>query len=296
VGIGVLTSAVPERKRVTVILTFPGSPAEEAGLQIHDNILAADGRPILDESGFRRDLLRGLPGTQVTLTVQTPGQEPREVTLTRRAINSSVPVPHNLVTSPSGKRVGYLLIPTFFDETISGQIAEALRDLSAQGQLDGLILDNRQNEGGAEDVFANTLGYFTHGTLGYFANRENERALTIHTENIKGSQKVPLVVLVGSGTASFGEIFSGILQDIGRAYVLGQTTDGNVEILYVYDFSDGSRAWIAHDYFKPIKHPDQNWEKTGIIPDMTVLSNWDEVTQDTDPAIKAALEHFDALK
>ena len=57
-------------------------------------------------------------------------------------------------------------------------------------------------------------------------------------------------MLVGPDTISFGEIFSGILKDQGRATLIGETTSGNVEILWGYDFKDGSRAWIAHDTFK----------------------------------------------
>ncbi|HEX7973452.1 MAG TPA: hypothetical protein VF498_03515 [Anaerolineales bacterium] len=39
--------------------------------------------------------------------------------------------------------------------------------------------------------------------------------------------------------------------------------------------------------------PNANWKKTGIIPDLTVRSNWDQVTMETDPVVKAALDHFD---
>ncbi|MDI6813931.1 MAG: hypothetical protein QMD10_10370, partial [Desulfitobacteriaceae bacterium] len=56
---------------------------------------------------------------------------------------------------------------------------------------------------------------------------------------------------------------------------------------------DGSRAWIAHETFYPINNPEQDWEKTGIHPDLLIASNWDEVTLSTDPQILAALEYFD---
>jgi len=59
----VLTNLVPERERVVILLVFPGSPAEKAGLAPHDSILAVDGKPILDESGFRREYLRGPEGS-----------------------------------------------------------------------------------------------------------------------------------------------------------------------------------------------------------------------------------------
>jgi C-terminal peptidase prc len=292
VGIGVFHTAVPERERVTIILVFPGSPAEVAGLKAHDSILAADGQPIIDESGVRSDLIRGPEGTIVELTVQTPGEEPRQVPVTRGRITSSLPVPYEVFTTPSGKRVGYILLMTFGDSTVDEGVDAALRAMTAEGPLDGLIIDNRHNGGGASDVFSDTLAYFSEGTLGHFINRQEEKPLNITGVDINGSLQVPIVVLVGDGTASFGEIFSGILGDIGRAYIIGETTEGNVEILYVYNFSDGSRAWIARETFRPLNNPEQNWEQTGIVPDLVVPSEWDLFTLATDPAVQAALEYL----
>lgn len=292
-GIGVLNQVVAERNLVTIILVFPGSPAEQAGLRSHDNILAVDGKPILDENGSRTEMLRGEAGSKVTLTVQTPGEPPRQVVLTRQVITSSLPVPHEVIKTSTGKRIGYILLASFNDVTISNQFTEALRNMTVEGPLDGLILDNRQNSGGADVVMVNVIANFTSGRLGSFINRQEQRPLRVIGKNINGSQDVPLVVLVGKDTVSFGEIFSGILQDIGRAHIIGETTDGNVEILWVYDFADGSSAWIAHDTFEPVNNPESDWEVNGIVPDQEVLANWDEVTIQTDPAILAALEYFE---
>jgi carboxyl-terminal processing protease len=297
VGIGVVTNVVPERKRAVILVVFPGSPADDAGLKSHDSLLAADGEPLVEGNVLRRDLLFGLEGTTIELTVQSPGGEPRQVSLTRRRVTGSAPVPYTVITTPRGKRVGYILLITFADETVDNQVEDALKAMTADGPLDGVILDNRENGGGADDVARGVLGFFTHGTLGYFMDRnKSRRAFNVIGSDINGSSKVPLVVLVGKDSVSFGEISSGVLKDSGRAYIMGQTTDGNVELLWGFDFEDGSRAWIAHETFRPKNHPDQNWEATGIIPDQTVVSQWDEVTTETDPVIKAALEHFDGLE
>jgi hypothetical protein len=42
-----------------------------------------------------------------------------------------------------------------------------------------------------------------------------------------------------------------------------------------------------------LNHPQQDWEISGIIPDQTIISYWDEVVLDTDPAMIAALRYFD---
>jgi C-terminal peptidase prc len=298
VGIGVLSSVVKERQRAVILVVFPGSPAEKAGLRSHDSIIAVDGEQLVTEDGvYRRNLLIGLEGTTIELTVQTPGEEPRQVRITRRRIISSVPVPYNELITEGGKRVAYILLVTLADDTVDNQVEDALRELTADGPLDGVILDNRQNTGGADNITKAVLGFFTRGTMGHFMDRnKSRRALNVIGTDINGSSKVPLVVLVGPGTVSFGEISSGVLKDNGRAYLIGETTGGNVELLWGYDFEDGSRAWIAHETFRPKNHPDQVWEDTGIIPDLEAPSEWDLVTLETDPAVKAALEYLDTLK
>ncbi|HUV93102.1 MAG TPA: S41 family peptidase [Anaerolineales bacterium] len=293
VGIGILSTALSERDYITIILTFPGGPAEEFGLQSHDNILEVDGHAIIDETGIRYDLLRGIEGSQAVLTVQSPGGEPRYVNIVRSLITGSIPVPNTTLTTQNGNQIGYILIPTFTNNNIDEQIKAALIELTSNPPLDGLIIDNRQNRGGGSDVFMNSIAYFTSGILGHFIDRENERPLSVKGENVYGSQEIPLVVLIGRDTVSFGEVFAGILQDIGRAYLIGEQTDGNVEVLHVFDFTDGSRAWIAQETFRPLNHPQQDWEISGIIPDQTIISYWDEVVLDTDPAVIAALKYFD---
>jgi len=293
VGVGILLSAVPARDRAVILAVFPDSPAERSGLKVRDSILSAEGIPILDEGGSIRTTIRGLEGSEVTIVVQSPGEAPRELTMIRQHITSTLPVPHTIITTPGGLRIGYILIVTFADSTIDESVADALRNLTAQGPLDGLIIDNRPNGGGADTVVRPILSYFTSGTLGNFISRDGDRPFVIHRSvDINGSQETPLVVLVGLDTVSFGEIFSGILQDIGRAYIIGETTGGNVETLWGFDYEDGSRVWLARESFRPINNPEVDWEQTGIVPDLEIRANWDEYSMDSDPAVQAAIRYF----
>lgn len=288
VGVGVLMQGLGEANRAVVILTFPGGSAAEAGVKAHDAILAVDGKPILDENGLlQSELVRGPEGTDVTLTVQTPGQEPYDVTLERRRISSSTPVDFCMIPRT---RVGYIFLPTLFDDTIPEKMRFAVEALTADGLLEGLIIDNRQNGGGFSNVVEDVLGLFTDGTQGQFVSRNEERPLRIRGNEIGNSMTVPLVVLVELETASFGEIMSGVLQNSGRAQVVGQNTLGNVEVLWGYDFEDGSRAWIAHDAFAPNGLDVGVWEETGIVPDVSVPTRWDLFTEATDPTFPVALQ------
>ena len=283
VGVGIYGNYDFEKNSFVVISTFPGSSAEYAGIQPHDSIILVDGLPITEELGNR---LRGPECSLVIAKVQSPGEAPRDLMLMRYRIDSSLPIESRLVSTTDSSKIGYIFIPTFFDETIPPQIEDALNEF---GQLDGLILDLRLNGGGSSTVTYPILEFFTSGKLGAFVSRKESRPLEIKANPIQNSQTVPLIILVGKDTVSFGEIFSGVMQDSGRAKVVGETSLGNVEVLNGYDFEDGSLIWIAaetlHSAFS-----DTNWEETGIIPDVQAFAPWDTFYFDTDPSVKAAVE------
>lgn len=290
VGIGALVHRLPgvgpQGEAAVITSVFPVSPAAEAGLRSHDLILAVDGGPVFDEAtGESRSL--GLAGTDVTVTVQRPGQAAMDLTLTRRQVTGTLPIDYCLVP---GTRLGYILFPSFDDETIDDQTRAALEAMTAAGPLDGLILDNRLNYGGYDVVADPILGFFTAGLQGYFVSRQERVPLRVRPEEVGNSQTVPLVVLVDTGTASYGEIVSGVLRVAGRAKIVGQVTYGNVERLWQYDFEDGSLARIASETFEPRGAANGVWEETGIIPDVLVPTRWDLFTEANDPALAAAVQ------
>lgn len=282
VGVGIYGQPDFERERLVVISTFPGSPAEHAGIQHHDSILLIDGEPIRDEFGNR---MRGPQCSAVVLTVQSPGEAPRDVILLRYAIQGNVPIEARVVPTSDGSKIGYIFIPSFFDETLPGQVENALK---AFGPLDGLILDLRMNGGGSSSVAYPILEYFVNGRLGEFVSREASRPLELRANEIHNSQSVPLIVMVSEDTVSFGEIVAGVLRDTGRAKIVGETSLGNVEVLHGYDFDDGSQIWIAAETFDSA-FSDTNWEETGIVPDVQAFAEWDTFYFETDPSIAAAV-------
>ena len=283
VGVGIYSNVDFDRERLIVISTFPGSPAEYAGLQAHDSILFVDGLPVTSDSGIRT---LGPECTAVKLTVQSPGEAPRDVMLVRSAIEGNVPIDARLVSTTDGSRIGYIFIPSFYDETLPPQIENALEEF---GELDGLILDVRLNGGGSSTVFYPILEFFADGRLGEFVSRDDSRSLDIDANPVHNSQTVPLVVMVSEDTVSFGEIFAGVLRDARGALITGETSLGNVEVMYGYDFEDGSVMWIASETFDSA-FSDENWEQTGITTDIEAYADWDTFYFDTDPSIAAALE------
>lgn len=283
VGVGIWGKNDFQRGRHIVIDVFPGSSADNSGIQPHDAILKVDGLPITRDSGYS---LKGPKCSAAVVTVQSPGQAPRDVMLIRHTIRGGLLVTARQVMTTDGSKIGYMFIPNFFEEDIPEQVERALENF---GDLDGLILDVRENDGGSNFVVDPIFSHFVHGTLGEFTTRENSYPMEVNAEPIANSQTVPLVVIVSQDTISYGEIFAGVLRDQGRARITGETSLGNVEVMYPYNFEDGSRAWIASAIFHPEHASDANWEQTGIIPDLPAIAPWDTFTFETDPSIAAAL-------
>jgi C-terminal peptidase prc len=285
VGVGAYISSIERTDHATVLAIYQDSPAAEAGFRPHDVMLSVDGQSYYDETGRPRTL--GRPGTKVRLKVQRPGQPPRDVVLTRREVTGVLPIDFCIVPTT---RIGYVFLPSFGDSTIADQVRGALQRMTADGPLEGLILDNRVNTGGLSRVMIAILSMFGSGVQGQYVSRRENRPLELKPEDIGGSQSMPLVVLIERRTSSNGEIMSGLLGLSGRATLVGSPTKGNVETLNWFQFEDGSRAWLAISTFAPRGMKNGVWEGKGIAPDVALPTRWHLFTEATDPGISKAVE------
>lgn len=269
-----------------------GGPADEAGLQPRDLIVAIGGTPISDTVAFGPEgpegAVRGAPGTPLLLMVRSPGDLAREVQLTRRVIPADA-FPPVEARRLAGTQVGLLLIDTFEREDLTALVRDQLDDLLARGPLDGLILDVRDNGGGFIEVMLDTLGLFADGgSIGSSASRRAREELTIPDGQLApGLEDVPIVVLIGEGTASAAEMFAAGMRARERATLIGTTSAGNTENLVLHNFSDGSRLWLAEYAYRL---PDGSLiEDVGVQPDQVVEARWWRFAPEDDPQVRAAL-------
>jgi carboxyl-terminal processing protease len=284
VGIGgYVDLTIPGRMVVTAVA--PGGPAEKAGLLPHDSILKVDGGPVLDANNQPRTL--GPAGSTVTITVQTPGQAPHDIKLVRQRITNQPKVDYCLVP---GTHIGYIRWLSYADTTVVDQTDNAIKAMTADHPLDGLILDNRYNSGGLIEVLTSLLSLFTKGTVGNFVSGQSTDPYTITPTNLDGSQQVPLVVLTGPDTQSAAEYASGILHLTRGAKLVGEPTGGHVEELYSYNLPDGSLLIMAQRTFQPVGLKNNAWEKHGVTPDVVVPERWDLFTEANDPSIGEAIQ------
>ncbi|MEI7846680.1 MAG: hypothetical protein WCK35_12840, partial [Chloroflexota bacterium] len=127
VGIGVLIETLIEKKVMTIVAVYPNSPAEHAGLKAHDSLLTVDGLPLVENGESNNWRVRGPQCSALVLTVQSPGGDVRQVMLLRNRITSSLKVDARLVKTKDGARIGYIFLPSFFDETTPPQVLTALQ-------------------------------------------------------------------------------------------------------------------------------------------------------------------------
>jgi carboxyl-terminal processing protease len=287
-GIGVFYGfrEAPE-PRVVVLAVIRGSPAEAAGLKDHDAIYAVDGQPV--QAGERDTIvnrIRGPAGTSVTLSVQSPGQPRRDITIQRGTI-SATDAPRGGVIGDSG--VAYYRVPVAAGEDLAQLIAS---DLSAAGPVSpttGIILDLRLAGSANGWPLLEMLTLFTDGDLGEFYSRTTTERLTVDGADVAGSQTTPLIVLIGPDTRGTSEIFAGILQGAGRATLLGLPTPGEMEGFSEVRLPDGSVLTLATSSFRL---PDgTDLAVAGLTPDQPVAGDWDSfASSEDDPVLQAALE------
>ena len=276
VGIGVLVAF--DRGNGYVRTVFPGSPAAQAGIRPRDRVIAIDGRPYTADDGD----MQGANGSVVRLNIQPPGEKPQDVILVRQEVQGRI--------SPTYERlygdIGYIAIPTLWVNDMDAQVSGAVTELVAAGPMSGMIIDLRGNGGGWGHVLSGILGHFVRGPVGTFFDQKHSRVLNVTAPAGPDVRNLPLVVLIDRDTQSYAEVLASILQENG-AKVVGTTSAGNTESVYVYAMRDGSRLWLAQENFK--LRNGTNLEGSGVQPNAVVDVDWKRYSESDDPQILEAL-------
>ena len=229
---------------LTVNSLLEGSPAEKAGLDAGDRIIAVDGKSTTNitlEMAVQR--ITGKSGTDVILTIERDSfKNPKDFTITRQRI--VVHTIKGLYRDPSGQwqhfldkeqGIAYVQVTNFYGETAIS-LRDTLRILKSQN-MTSLILDLRNNSGGFLSSAIQMVDTFiSQGTIVSTRNRggTNEKADKARPENTL-DEKLPLVVLVNSNSASASEIVSGALKDHHRALIIGTRTFGKGSVQEIHN-------------------------------------------------------------
>lgn len=272
--------------RLTVIAPIEGTPAARAGIKAQDRIMQigedSTANMTLTEAVER---LRGPVGTSIAVTVERDNQPNIGVNL-KRAVIRIDSIQSTLLTD-RGRRLGYLKVKSFQENTMTDlrtQLAElhkrarglanrevvraeATLPAGGAGDLDGLILDLRNNPGGLLDQAIEMADLFlAQGTIVSTVGAHSNFLEQYEAEAAETEPAYPIVVLVNEGSASASEIVAGALQGHQRALVIGAPTFGKGSVQTVYDLHDGSalKLTIAEYLTAGVR----SIQEVGISPDV----------------------------
>lgn len=280
VGLGIEVGM--EDGYVKVISPIEDSPAYRAGIKAGDLITRLDATPVkgltLDQAVKK---MRGEPNTKITLTIARKEEDkPLIITIVRQEIH---------VQSVKAKIIepgyGWLRVAQFQEPTVD-DLVKKIDDLyQKEPNMKGLVLDLRNDPGGVlpgaigvsaaflpkDVVIVSTNGQLPDSKATFYAQREYyaSRALGDPLSKLPAAiKKVPMVVLVNTGSASASEIVAGALQDYKRATIMGTQTFGKGSVQTIRQLSaDTAVKLTTARYYTP---NGRSIQAKGIVPDLMV--------------------------
>ena len=261
-GIGVEVALRGEPQQMIVMSARVGGPAYEAGVHAGDRIVEIDGKDT-ESTSFEDalQLLRGKPGTDVTVRVRREGEEqPLEFHLTRALIQvdsvlGDVPQKDGSwnFMLPGEDRIGYIRIETFGDLTVD-EFTAAMRWL-AKRDCRGVIIDLRNNPGGLLDAAEEVAELFLPAGAVVVTTRGRDARVRkeMRASGDGPYQDLPVVVLVNKLSASASEILAAALQDHDRATIVGERSfgKGTVQNLIPIEAGNSSLKLTIATYWRP---------------------------------------------
>jgi carboxyl-terminal processing protease len=289
-----------EDNALRIVSVFEDSPAWRAGLRAGDRIVRLDQT---DVGGLTLDevirMARGEAGTRIAVTLlRRDDKGPSIVSIERGVIQ-----PRSVRFALLEHGYGHLRIDAFNHRTASGVVAMLEATLRSDSPLKGLVLDLRDNPGGAlTAAIAVSSLFLPDGALVVYTQsasapsrmhkfsdaRRHLSAGDDHSEALRLLRAVPIAVLVNEGSASAAEIVAGALQDHKRAHVVGTRTFGKGSIQIIVPLLDGAAVKLTTAYYHA--PGGRQIEGQGIMPDLVVAQSAGNDAADLDAARPAALQ------
>ena len=223
-GIGAVIYKPDVQGNVIINEPYKNSPADKNELRCGDEILAINGESVVGLTSQQcSDKMKGEPGSKVVFKVKKVHTgELKDIEITRERIR----LPDVEYAGMLDATTGYIL-QTGFTEGVGRDVRNAVIRLKKQG-MQKLVLDLRGNGGGIMEEAVEIVSVFVpKGSLVVSAKGKNMTSnYALRTKKEPVDTKLPLIVLVDSGSASASEIVSGALQDMDRATVMGRKTFG----------------------------------------------------------------------
>ena len=287
VGVGITIQAAEDASGFLVLEVVPGGPAEEAGIQVKDLLIAVENTDIRSLSLAEvRDMVKGQEETYVSLTVMRQGTG-ETLYVQRRKVKTPVASAQMLEND-----IGLVTIENF-DERCAEESIAAIESLLEQGARK-LIFDVRNNPGGYASELVKLLDYLLpEGDLFRTVRYDGQE----HVDKSDADcLEIPMAVLVNASSYSAAEFFAAALREYEAAVVVGEQTVGKGYFQTTYQLSDGSAVALSiGKYFTP---KGISLAETGVTPDAMVSVEeetaegiyYGTLLPEEDPQIQRAVE------
>jgi len=266
VGIGVEVAFIGD----SLLVLYPkkGSPAERAGVQAGDYILAVNDRQITRDSQEYKEILemiRGVKGTKVKLTIKPMLKNDIH---TVEVVRGEIKVPSVVAGYMIDSTTAFIKIQRFTNTTYR-EFMDQWERMSTQHKAEHLILDLRDNPGGYLKEAVNILSQIIEeeGQLLVYTEGKNQ-----HRIEYKSTGKVffpvgNVTVLINSASASASEIIAGCLQDQDRALILGTPSYGKGLVQEQFELSNGGilRMTVSNYYTPSGRSIQKAYDSTYVV-------------------------------
>ena len=276
---------------IVIVTTLKNTPAERAGIQAGDKILAVDGESFADDTTVEEAVtkIRGEKGTKVTLTIKRKGvDELLEFSIVRDTIK--VPT---VEWEKKGADIAYIKVFNFFGK-VEEDFHNAIKEALAQGNK-RIVLDLRNNPGGILDAAINMSSEFIPKGGLIVSENFGEKQSKNEFSSFGGglAENVPTVVLINDGSASASEIVAGALKDSRGIKLIGEKTFGKGSIQEIVNIKGGGSLKIT--IAKWIRPSGKTIEGEGVMPDISVELTDADKTAGRDPQLDKAIQEVSLL-
>ena len=253
---------------VKVVSPIDGTPADAAGIEAGDFITHVDGETVLGLTLNQAvEMMRGPVGSEIIITVVREGEdEPFDVSIIRDTIKLTA-----VRSRVEGSSV-VLRITTFNDQTypnLSDGIAKQVKELGGIDNVNGFVLDLRNNPGGLlSQAIRVSDAFLEKGEIVSTRGRDPQDGDRYNASPDDLAEGKPIVVLINGGSASASEIVAGALQDHRRAVVVGTRSFGKGSVQTVMPLGgDGAMRLTTARYYTP---SGRSIQALGVSPDIIV--------------------------
>ena len=257
---------------VVIYEPYKDFPADKAGLVMGDKLLEINDEELMNASTEDvSELLKGTPGTNVSVKVMTNSGDIKMVEIKREKIHvSSVPYAGFL-----DQNIGYVKLNRF-TKNCTQEVEDAIQNLQKEKELKSIILDLRSNPGGLlnESIKLTNLFIPQNETVVTTNGKNSEWKKDYKTKLPPKYENLPIIVLVNGASASASEIVAGAIQDLDRGVIVGNKTYGKGLVQQSRKLSYNSRLKVTvAKYYTPSGR---------CIQDVSKTKNYNSYLEDVD--------------